>query len=512
MTPKEKPMVQTHSRTAHEYAQWVSTLVAHSGSYGLVSALSQQIGVARQTLYRWKAKGLATLEAAFAPALQAAASPCPLERAILTLLVEGHASYRGIQQCLWTLLGQHVSLGKIAAVVEGAGKLAQDWIAGHAPETQRALALDEMYGSKHGEGYLNIVDVHSGAVWASSSPVAVDGESWTRLVWQIQEQGLHWQTTISDGGRAIGEAVAAVTPQQPHHRDVWHLLYACQQKQARLDRQVEELQQRVPVVARQAARVAAGKRPRGKCPKSDVQAHAAELAQAQYASEGLRYLSGELRHLLGVVVLTAQGLMPSDVRQAELEALLALLDELSQVAPDSMQHELVRLVTLLRAALPQLVLFAPVLDGLQDQAQQALGPKAVRLLGWAWQRRAILGPSRKELLAGVPAEWHSVAAPLLAAWDGAVRASSAVENWHSVLRPYLAVHRTLSTGMLALLVVWHTHRMAPRGLHRGQSPLMRSGLTPVSLDWLEALGYPPPEGTHPPEPRVDQQPLLALAG
>src|SRR5205823_3165208 len=152
-------------------------------------------------------------------------------------------------------------------------------------------------------------------------------------------------------------------------------------------------------------------------------------------------------------------------------------------------------VTLVRAALPQLVLFAPALDGLQEQAQHALGPQAVRLLGWAWQRRAILGPSSKELLAGVPAEWHSIAAPLLAAWDGAVRASSAVENCHSVLRPYLAVHRTLSTGMLALLMVWHNHRVAPRGLHRGHSPLMRSGLTPVSLDWLEALGYPPPEGT-----------------
>ena len=106
-------MVQTHSRTAHDYAQWVSMLVAHGGSYGAVSVLSQQIGVARQTLYRWKAKGLAALEAAFVPTAQGAAPACPVERAILTLLVEGHASYRGIQRCLWTLLGQHVSLGQI---------------------------------------------------------------------------------------------------------------------------------------------------------------------------------------------------------------------------------------------------------------------------------------------------------------------------------------------------------------------------------------------------------------
>ena len=280
--------------------------------------------------------------------------------------------------------------------------------------------------------------------------------------------------------------------------------------QARLDRQAEGLRQQTAVVARQAARVAAGKRPRGKHPRSDVVAHAASVAQAQYGCEGLRYLSGELRHLLGVVVLTAQGVMQSHVRQGELEALLALLDELSQVAPASMQHELARLVTLLGAALPHLVLFAPGLDAPQGQAQQALGPSALHLLGWAWQRRAILGPTTKELLASMPADWRPVAASLLAAWEAAVRASSAVENWHSVVRPYLAVHRRLSSGMVALLAVWHNHRIAERGLHRGQSPLMRSGMTQTSPDWLVALGYPPDGVTCSPESLADSQPTLAL--
>lgn len=506
-------MVQTHSRTAHDYAQWVSTLLAHAGSYGLVSGLSRQVGVARQTLYRWKAKGLVALEAAFVPPAQGASAACPVERAILTLLVEGHASYRGIQRCLWTLLGQHVSLGTIAAVVESAGKQAQDWLAQQAPDTLRALALDELYGSTHGEAYLNVVDVHSGAVWASTSPVAVDAESWTLLLWQVQEQGIAWQSTVSDGGRAIGEAVSTVTPQRPHQRDVWHVLHLCQQIQARLDHQVERLEQQGPVVARQAARLAAGKGLRGKRPKSDVRAHATDLAQARYVAESLRYLSGELHCLLEVVVLATQpgqGVVSSSVRQGELETVLSLLDELSQTAPESMQGELRKLLTRLQAALPQLVLFAPALDGVQAHACEQLGPAAVHLLGWAWQRRAILGPASHHLLEGIPPDWRPLAEPLLAAWDGAVRASSAVENWHSILRPYLAVHRTLSTGMLALLAVWHNHRVAPRGLHQGQSPLMRSGLTPVTNEWLEALGYPPPGTTSLPESCADPQPALAL--
>lgn len=326
------------------------------------------------------------------------------------------------------------------------------------------------------------------------------------VLWQLQEQGVDWQSTVSDGGRAIEEAVRTVTPQRPHQRDVWHVLHLCQQIQARLDRLVERLEQQVPVVARQAA----GRGLRGKRPKSDVRAHAAELAQARYVAESLRYLSGELHRLLEVV-LTAQGLMPSAVRLGELDTVLILLDELSQTAPSAMQPELRKLVTRLGAALPQLVLFAPALDGLQMATAAQLGPQALHLLGWAWQRRAILGKSRAQLLEGLPPDWRALAQPLLAAWDEAVRASSAVENWHSVLRPYLAVHRTLSTGMLALLAVWHNHRVAQRGLHQGQSPLMRSGMTPVTNDWLVALGYPPHGAAWPPAPLVALQPTLALA-
>ena len=507
-------MNQTHSRTPCQQVQWVSTLLAHRGSYGVVTMVSQELGVARQTLYRWKAKGQAALEAAFTPVLHSADRSCLLERAILTRLLEGHASYRGIQRCLQTLLGQEVSLGTITAVVQTAGQRAQQWLTSQMPTTARALALDELYGSQRGAGYLTVVDAGSGAVWASTSPVAVDGESWTRLVWQLEEQGLRWHTMVSDGGKAIGEAVATVAAEQSHQRDVWHVLHLCQQVQERLDRQVAQLQGQTSVVARQAARVAAGKPPRGRHPQSDVAAHAMQVAQVQYVAESLRYLSAELRRLLGVVVLAPvaeQGVLTSQVRQGDLEALLALLDELSQQAPASLQRELAKLLTHLQAALPYLVHFAAGLDAAQEQACQCLGASAVHLLGWAWQRRSILGPSSAQLLASLPPDWQPIAQPLLQAWGEAVRASSVVENWHSILRPHLAVHRTLSTGLLAVLAVWHNHRIAERGLYRGQSPLQRSGLADAPHDWLVALGYPPQGAVATPPPDIDQQPSEVLA-
>ena len=112
-------------------------------------------------------------------------------------------------------------------------------------------------------------------------------------------------------------------------------------------------------------------------------------------------------------------------------------------------------------------------------------------MSWAWQRRQILSPSRAELLEGLPPSWHLLAQPLFDAWEYAVRASSAVENWHSILRPHLAVHRGLSAQMLALLAVRHNYHVAPRGLHAGLSPLQRSGIDQQATDWLTALGYTP---------------------
>src|SRR5436305_10509687 len=135
------------------------------------------------------------------------------------------------------------------------------------------------------------------------------------------------------------------------------------------------------------------------------------------------------------------------------------------------------------------------MEGCQQEAITQLGEQAVGLIGWAWQRRAILGEQPKHLLETMDPAWREQAAGLLDVWSLAVRASSAVENWHSIVRPHLAVHRSLSAGMLALLAVWHNHRVAPRGLHKGRSPLQRSGQVKEAKDWLLALGYPSVAGT-----------------
>lgn len=283
-----------------------------------------------------------------------------------------------------------------------------------------------------------LVDVHSGQVWATLPPVAVDGESWTLVWWYLHEQGLLCERSVSDGGRAIQDALSQLHRLERHQRDVWHVLHVASQVQRRGARALQQLQDRLPIIQRQAERVAQGKKARGRAPVVNVAAHEQRMEQAQYVKEALHSLSQELHSLLDVVVLRRDrqaGVLSSRERQQELEALLALLEELREQALPTVQKEIQSVAKHLRLALPHLLLFAADLDEPQQQACERLGARAVHLIAWAWQRRALLGPTLKELLDGFDPAWREAAQTLLQAWERTVRESLAVENWHSIGRP-----------------------------------------------------------------------------
>jgi transposase-like protein len=478
-----------HCSTVEQKVQWISQLLVPEPAHGLLSQLSRTHGVSRQTLYRWKEKGAQALQAALEISQARPKRTMQVQEHVLRLLIEAHASYRDIQACLLKLSGIRISLGSITKIVQEAGRRAQRWLSQQQVSTPRALALDEQYSSQRGKAYLNVIDVRSGQVWASLPPVAVDGESWTLVWWYLCEQGLLCERSVSDGGNAIHDALSQVQRLDSHQRDVWHVLHVASQVQGRCDRALQQLEDRLPVIQRQAERVAQGKKAIGRAPSANVAEHEKCIRQARYVAWAVGYLSQELRSLLEVVVLRQAGALNSSDRRLELEALLALLEEVRAQALPTLQKELVSLSKHIRLALPHLLLFAADLDEAQQQACERLGPDAVRLIAWAWQRRAVLGPTTNQLLAGFDPTWREEAQVLLLLWEHTVRASSAVENWHSILRPHLAVHRTLSAGMLALLAVSHNHQVAPRGVHEGFSPLQRTGMPQPETDWLLALEY-----------------------
>jgi len=504
-------MVQSYPSTPAQRVQSASQMLAHAHEYGFVPRLRRETGVARPTLDAGKASALQAREQAFLDTNAASARTPRLERQILTVLVEGHASYQGIQPCLRTLTGRRLSIGTIAAVVQEAQRRARAGRARHAPPPSRTLALDEIYANNRRGAYLTVVDTVSWAVWAAEGPLPVASERWILRLWLAQERGLRWHATCSAGGAAIHAAGQHVAPDGQHGRDVWHLRHTWAQVQGRLERQVVGLQERSATVERQAARIAAGQKPKGHHPRTAVIAHAREVAQAQRTLAAVRIRGQALQRLLEVVVRDRQGLVSAARREQALEALLAVLVGVRTAALPGARAELQRLPTQVRQALPRVLAFVAPVERVEPEVGGVLGTAGLALVGWAWQRRAILGRQVDQLVAGLPEAWRPAARVLMQAWEGAVRARSAVENWHSIVRPHLAVHRTLSAGMLALLAVWHHHRVFTRGVHQGHSPLQLSGMPDLPTDWLVALGYPPTDDTVAPTPAQGDQAERALA-
>jgi hypothetical protein len=72
------------------------------------------------------------------------------------------------------------------------------------------------------------------------------------------------------------------------------------------------------------------------------------------------------------------------------------------------------------------------------------------------------------------------------------RASSAIENLNSVLRPYLVVQKHAEQGLLELFHLYWNTRQRQWGRGRGTSAYDQLTGTRVD-DWLTLLGFPPGE-------------------
>ncbi len=226
------------------------TLLAHAGEYGVVSALSRTLGVSRPTLYAWRAQTQEALQQAFAPP--------PRVHARATRARAPHLNPVGCGPC------QHARHPNLSGDPHGPGHQPRDYPyraprrrnarprleATHVPTTTRALALDEIYTHDCYGAYRNVVDVHSGAVWASEGPLPVDGDSWTLVLWDLQDRRLRWDRVVLGGGGAMQVACRTVTPQLALQHDQWHVFHRCAQLHGRLTRQQSVPAARTPVVAR----------------------------------------------------------------------------------------------------------------------------------------------------------------------------------------------------------------------------------------------------------------------
>src|SRR3954453_19402364 len=132
-TTREDRMGHAHPSTPAQRLQWASHLLAHAHEYGVVAALSRASGVSRPTLYAWRHQAQQALLQTFSPLPPPPVTTPALEREVLTLWVEAHASTRAIQTSLAALTQRSISLETITRILQDAEQRALTWVEHHAP-------------------------------------------------------------------------------------------------------------------------------------------------------------------------------------------------------------------------------------------------------------------------------------------------------------------------------------------------------------------------------------------
>jgi hypothetical protein len=196
------------------------------------------------------------------------------------------------------------------------------------------------------------------------------------------------------------------------------------------------------------------------------------------------------------------------LRSGEEQA--ALLEGLADRMADLGGKKVKSVARYMKNRAPGLARYMDELNGALRELGRRRSPQLVNLCCQLWRHGKELGrcpPCKKREvvrtagevvkrvieLAGAAA--NEVLSEVLALIDRRHRASSAIENFNSLLRPYLHVHKRVSQRFLELFMAWRNLRTRPMGKHRGTSAYeLLTGETVE--DWLTMLGYPPSKHNH----------------
>ncbi len=460
-----------------------------AGTYGLMTHLAREVGVSRQFLYKMRARTRAALEQALAPGVagrpaveeRLVVDDAVVERAVLVLSQVGHASVRGVQESLAEILGVERSVGWIEGVLQEAARRAEGLTA--APEGPRQVAADEVYAA--GQPVLEVVEPRSGLILALEPTPTRDETAWGCTWLDLAERGVQIGGVVADGAEGLRAGARAAGVPEPR-LDHWHTLRDLGRIERVLEaeayRRMEEAERAERAVAAEEHRRRHGRRPRRGRPlraatdAASVQAAIAAAEEAMARADGAATVLAAVREALRPVVAADGRVRTAAEVGGDLETAADLLRAAGGRATEA--------ATLLEHRAVGLTAYLTDLDQALAAPRAVLPPDTIAFVAWAWRHQRAF--DLRDAAEAWPAD-PTAARWVWAALDGAVRASSMVENLNSALDPHRAAHRGLPWPILAVWRVYRNHHVFARGKRAGHSPLDLAGLP--APHWLDALGY-----------------------
>jgi len=503
MTPPRHPL---HPSSAILIA---ATALSAQGEYGIVTDLAFEHDVRRQRVYDLRERGRVALAAEFTPAepemagsftLQVTAAD--MERAVVAMRVVTPASIRDIEEMLPVVFGKSWSYGKVQGVLckaeeRAAAQLEQVDLSGI-----ENIALDEMFSQ--GRPVLAGIDLDTQYLFQLEVRSSRSGDAWAESLGKLRDdQGLRPERVVKDAGSGLRAGVRKCWPGIAEHDDLFHAVYMMGQEAFYLERRAYGAITKVDELTHRLAKAKT---------KAKRKNHTEQLQQARASMDDAidRYDRFEtLRREAGrVLELADRGSGRLRTSGEVVEVLTHVAAQMATIAGKRVH----KVATYIGNRAEGLGIY---LDSLGDRlaaiTEEAGGAEVMQATVRAYQASLMVtrgGPAwdrearRQELL---DATHHLLATterngerlmkavgtvmPQLA---NRYRASSAIENLNSVLRPYLVVQKHAEQGFLNLFQFYRNTRTRQWGRWKGTSAL--ETLTGDRVDdWLTMLGFPPSE-------------------
>lgn len=484
--------------------------LAAQGKYGAMTALAQEHGVGRHVVHALRKRAVEAVHEALTPegAQRKSVKFVPtntedLQRAVLTLRMVGRATIRSIVGMLPILFGTYWSYGKVQALLAQASTQARSQLNAVDLQGIEAIAIDEMFSQGH--PVLAGIDLSTQYLFLTEITETRSAKTWEEKLSTARDlQQLTPSKVVKDAGAGLGAGVRAASPEREERDDLFHAVYLMGRTAQRLENTAYGAIARVEALVKKRSRAksATERRELGQ----QVRHATVTMKRRIERYDQFERLRRQVRHTLELADRETGRLRTSEEVTVEVKR---LAQEMSVLGGRKVEQ----LATYLRNRAAGLGVYLNDLSvRLKAVGDKLGGHQLVEAVlrvwlanvrvshrGRPWTERArhqalqeavrhllkVVGhdPAKlQEVLGGVPpevAERH--------------RASSAIENLNSALRPHLVVQKHAGQDLLDLFRFYWNTRTRQWGRWKGTSA--HELLTGEKVDdWLTLLGFPPSEG------------------
>ena len=455
-----------------------------------VSELSRQQEVSRTFVARQRDKAAQALAEAFDPAEEdrdvlfyLPVTQSWLRQVVLSLMLIGHSSMRGVVEFFAAVLDQSISVGTVHRILTESVAQARAVSAQVELSAIRQGAHDEIFQGRH--PILVGCDVESTYCYLLVEEEHRDGTTWGVHLLDLAEKGLHPDHILADGGKGLRAGQAEAWEDVAFRGDHFHIL----REMARLATYVQNRAYQAMATGEKLERQMEKAKQKGK-----GNTLSKKLAQARQAATQAIQLADEIAILarwLREDVLAVVG-PDHPTRQALFDWIVEELRHREKQLP----HRIAPVRSRLEKGREAFLAFAHALDQQLLQLSQAfqVDLSLVRQLFELQalpQETAAYGQQCARLRLHLGSRLEPLQAALTQLIHATVRASSVIENLNSRLRNYFFLRKQLGNGYLDLLRFFLNHRRFQRSQHPE-----RVGKSPAELltgqehpHWLELLGF-----------------------